>query len=209
MSPPAGISFIPTGGAWDFPNGDSGICTGCGTFDWSTIFTITNQLPAASCGTYAEAFGNPNCEVKITGNISAEGDVAAAVDGTGGYLGTPFSTAAATPFSLTVYANVGDNTLDFIFSGCDNYNKATGYCDPLENPFEPITALYVDPSGTPTPGAPGVADTSESVLVANGGVAPTSSSTIPEPSSVLLLSTVLIATGFFRGYRRRNSRAGQ
>ena len=214
MPPPAGISYIPTGGAWDFPDGDSGICGDCGVFDWSTYFTITSAELPASCDTYADAFGNSDCEVTITGNISAEGDVAAAVDGSGGYLGT-FSTAAATPFSLTVYAALGNNTLDFIFSGCDSYNPGVpypggipGYCNALVPPSydEPITALYVDPSSIATPGAPGVQDMSESVLVANGGVAPPSSAptSVPESSSVLLLSTVLVSAGFFRAYRRRN-----
>jgi hypothetical protein len=220
-NPPAGITYIPPTGAWDFPDGDSAICTDCGVFDWYTEIGVTG-LPSA-CDTEAGAFGNSSCEITISGAISAEGYVATALgqlpgEGYGGYLGngggpTLFNTASATSFSMTYYALNGGNYLDFIFTGCDSYNPGlpypgaliAGYCNPTGNYNEPITALYVDPSWTiAAPGTP-VSDISESVLIADGGVAPASA--VPEPNNLLLLATSLLVMSAMDVLRRKRKRA--
>jgi hypothetical protein len=89
IPPPAGISFIPPvgAGAWDFPNGDSGICTDCGAFDWRTVSEITNQLSAASCGTYALAFGNPDCVIRIKATSRPKARSALRLTGSVAFLG--------------------------------------------------------------------------------------------------------------------------
>jgi hypothetical protein len=216
QGPPAGITYIPTTGGWDFPSGDSGLCTDCGVFDWyNTMGFIVSGLPSY-CDTYADSLGNSNCEITISGALSGEGYVSMAVgpdpgDNSGGYLesspGDPilFTTAAATPFSMTVYVANGFNTVDLIFTGCDSYDPAGDPYNPCyldQNVNEPITALYVDPSWSiAAPGTPAV-DISESTLIANAGIEPSSSA--PEPGSLWLLASpllVLVCTGILRRKR--------
>jgi hypothetical protein len=201
--PPAGITYLPATGGWDFPGGDSGCCTG--VFDWYTEFGVSG-LPSY-CDTYSDSFGNANCKITINGALSAEGYVGMAVgdlpgSNSGGYLsdgnGVPilFNTASETPFSMTVYASNGGNYADFIFTGCDTYNPAfpTNPCFADQNPWEPIVGLYVDPSWTIAPPGTPVDDVVESTLIADGGIEPVTG--VPEPGSVLLLgSTVLTIVG--------------
>jgi len=219
QGPPAGITYIPPiGGGWDFPYGDSGLCTACGVFDW--YFTggfIVSGLPSY-CDTFTDSQGISNCELTVTGALSAEGYVAMALgpdpgSNSGGYLESSpsnpilFTTAAATPFSITVYAANGYNTVDFIFTGCNSYNPALGPYNPCfadANPNEPITALYVDPSWTiAAPGTPAV-DIPESTLIANAGIEPASGT--PEPGSLRLLGSALLALVCTRILRRKRGK---
>ncbi|HUB79721.1 MAG TPA: PEP-CTERM sorting domain-containing protein [Bryobacteraceae bacterium] len=201
QGPPAGIKYVPATGGWDFPDGDSGCCTG--VFDWYTQFDVSG-LPA-SCDTYADAFGNSNCEMTIVGGLSAEGYVGMAVGGTpgdgfGGYISDAsnnpilFTTANETGFSMTIYASNGANFADFIFTGCNTYNPAADPINPCfadQNTDEPIVGLYVDPSWTIAPPGTPVDDIPESTLIADGGIEPVTS--VPEPGSLPLLGSALLA----------------
>lgn len=199
QGPPAGITFRPPTGGWDFPGGDSGCCAG--VFDWYTQFGVSG-LPSY-CSAYAAALGNPNCEITLSMSVAAEGYVGVSVgpsagNGYGGYGGNSpgspilFNTANDTPFYMTFYATNGTNFLDFVFTGCDNYNPLSPYltCNPAANPWEPIVALYVDPSWSIAPPGTPAFDTPEFSLIATGGVPPTAT---PEPRSVPLLGSALLA----------------
>lgn len=154
----------PSGAFWVAQLGD--VQFGAPVNDWGVKF-------AAPAGT-----GN----ITVTGTMAAEGPVAVAVNGFG-YFAGPQSLTQLGQFSVTVAAGT-TNTLDFIFTGCISYPACTGS-------NEPVYGLLVDPNWSPAlPGTP--LDTiPESVLFADGGVAPAISST-PEPGSLLLFGTGLL-----------------
>ena len=128
--------------------------------------------------------------ITVTGKMAAEGPVAVALNGFGNFGGLQSLTQLGN-FSVTVAAGT-TNTLDFIFTGCISYPACS-------SSNEPVYGLLVDPNWSPAlPGTP--LDTiPESVLFADGGVAP--SSAMPEPGSLLLLGTGLL--GVMGAARRR------
>ena len=134
--------------------------------DWRVTFTT----PAGT--------GN----ITVTGTMAAEGSVAVALNGSGIFAG-PQSLTQLSQFSVTEAAGT-TNTLDFIFTGCISYPScgANG---------EPVAGLLVDPSWSmAAPGTP--PDTiPESVLFADAGVAP--SSTTPEPPALIMLGSGLLS----------------
>jgi len=155
----------PSGAFWVAQKGD--VQFGAPVNDWRVTFTT----PAGT--------GN----ITVTGTMAAEGPVAVALNGFGNFGGLQSLTRLG-KFSVTVAAGT-TNTLDFIFTGCISYPACSSSID------EPVYGLLVDPNWSPAlPGTP--LDTiPESVLFADGGVAPTNPA-VPEPGSLLLLGT-----GFF------------
>ena len=186
--------FTPSNGTWDTTGADDqeyGGCQytlNCPVFDWRIYFNVP--------------LGQTT--VTITGEIAANGPVAAAVDGVGGYLGD-FSTAGPSPFTLTVNVNntsVNDvtcdatecqNYIDYIFTGCTDWPSCSApYTGPPGTLLEPVSELYVDPSFTTAlPGAT-IDDIPESTLLASGGAGPVSPVATPEPDALLLLGPVLL-----------------
>jgi len=164
-----GFVPAPAGTQWIAPGSDTGAGYPGIVFDFRVFFNATTTGP-----------------ITISGDLAAEGSVAAFVDGLGAYLGNQ-SLLALNPFSLTVNAASGSNFLDFVFSGCVSFPACTGE-------FEPVAALLVDPSFVPAaPGTP-VDIVSESEGFADGGVMPaTVPISTPEPSSLLLLGIALLA----------------
>jgi hypothetical protein len=129
--------------------------------------------------TFSAPAGTGN--ITVTGTMAAEGPVAVALNGFG-YFAGPQSLTQLGQFSVTVAAGT-TNTLDFIFNGgCIGYDNCQ------------TAGLLVDPTWSlAAPGTP--LDTiPESVLFADGGVAPPSSTT-PEPASFLLMGSGLLAMG--------------
>ena len=153
----------PSGAFWVAQKGD--VQFGAPVNDWRVTFTT----PAGT--------GN----ITVTGTMAAEGSVAVALNGFGIFAG-PQSLTQLGNFSVTVAAGT-TNTLDFIFTGCISYPACS-------SSNEPVYGLLVDPDWSPAlPGTP--LDTiPESVLFADGGIAP--SSAMPEPGSLLLLGTGLL-----------------
>lgn len=171
-------SFLPTpagpsGALWVAQKGD--VQFGQPVNDWRVTFTT----PAGT--------GN----ITVTGTMAAEGPVAVALNGFGNFGGLQSLTQLGN-FSVTVAAGT-TNTLDFIFTGCISYPTCSGS-------GEPVYGLLVDPNWSPAlPGTP-VDTIPESVLFADGGVAPMNSN-VPEPGSLLLLSTGLL--GLMGAARRK------
>jgi PEP-CTERM motif len=157
----------PSGAFWVAQKGD--VQFGAPVNDWRVTFTT----PAGT--------GN----ITVTGTMAAEGSVAVALNGSGIFAG-PQSLTQLGQFSVTEAAGT-TNTLDFIFTGCISYPGC-------HSSNEPVYGLLVDPNWSPAlPGTP--LDTiPESVLFADGGVAPPSSTT-PEPASFLLMGSGLLAMG--------------
>lgn len=202
---PGYSGFHPSGvNTWDATGNDDQEYAGCQytsncpIFDWRVYFDVPVGQTA----------------VTITGDLAAYGPVAADVDGAGTYLGV-FSTTAATPFTLTVAVNnpsISDvscdstecqNYIDFIFTGCTDWPSCSAPYSPNPDLLEPLSELYVDPSFTTAlPGTP-IDDIPESTLLATGGAGPVSPVPIPEPGSLFLLGTALMAVG---GACRRRQR---
>jgi len=149
-----GFLRAPAHGAyWVAPLGD--VQNGSGVFVWRVHFST----PADSA------------PIIVSGDLAADGQVAVAIDGVGGYLG-PESLTALGYFSIAVQPSSATvHTLDFIFTGCAAYPVCSGGLD------EPVTALLVTeaswslaPEGTTLDTVP------EATLVANGGVEPVTAS---------------------------------
>ena len=172
VQPPAGINWIA-------PGGDTGCC------DRGTVFDFRVFFNAATAG-----------PITISGDLAAEGSVAAFVDGFGAYLGDQ-SLLALQPFSLTVNVASGSNYLDFVFNGCNDFPAC------LSSDYDPVSALLVDPSYLPAaPGTP-VDNVPEAVGIANGGVEPATGA--PEPGTFTLLGLALAALGFARKRERQST----
>jgi hypothetical protein len=123
--------------------------------------------------------------ITVSGTIAPEGQVGVALNGFGNFAGLQSLTHLGN-FSVTVAAGT-TNTVDFIFTGCISYPACSGS-------NEPVYGLLVDPSWSPAlPGTP--LDTiPESVLFADAGVGPPSSTT-PELASFFLMGSGLLAMG--------------
>jgi hypothetical protein len=164
----------PSGAFWIAPTGDSGCCLAGSVFDYRVSFSVPTGVSAAT----------------VSGTLATLGSAAAAVNGLGTFLG-PQSLTALTPFSFSVSVNPGANFLDFIVNGCVSFPSCGGA-------FEPVSALLVDPSWMPAAPGATLVTTPESVLFADGGVAPSST---PEPPALVLLGSGLMSLALF--LRRR------
>jgi hypothetical protein len=171
-----GFMNAPSGSLWDAPGGDTGCCVNGTVFDYRVIVDV----PVAE-------------NITLSGNVAAEGSVSVFLNGLGNYILGPTSLTAPSPIvnpqgqAISFSANAGGNYLDFVFSGC----LSPPACSTI-NPFDPVSALLVDPSWVPAlPGAV-IADVPEADAIADYGVAPTSIAT-PEPRGFLFLGISLLA----------------
>jgi hypothetical protein len=178
----------PSGSLWDAPDGDTGCCGNGSVFD----YRVEVDVPVAE-------------NITITGSVAAEGSVSVFLDGFGNYILGPTSLTSLSPIldasgnAISFSAVAGANYLDFVSSGCDSYPVCLGNYD------QPVSALLVDPSWVPAlPGAI-IADVPESDAIADGGVAPTSTSALPEPNSILFLGTSLLALAGMDVLRRKRA----
>lgn len=174
-----------SGAQWDASAGDVGYVEGCG-------FGPLDRCPTFVWGV---DFNSPMAQnIVINGFFAAEGSVSLAVNGMGTFLGVgSINAETAFPTNFGFAVNAGQNELDFIFTGCDNYSP-TG-CSGTD---EPISALLVDPSfSTAPPGTP-IAGMPEADLVAAGDA-----QVAPEPGYYGVLAVCI--AGLLFAARRRNA----
>ncbi len=214
--------FTPTGiNTWDTTGNDTQEYAGC---------QYTSNCPVFEWRVFFDA---PVGETAITlsGDVAANGPVAVAVDGLGAYIAGTVSTAASTPILCTLGGGspgtacsfavntpiitsvpmncdgvVCQNFLDFVFTGCVDWPSCSAsYDTDVPEPLlEPVSELYDDPSWVTAPPGTPLEPISESVLLANGGAAP---SAIPEPSSLILLAGGLAGVHIRKRQRKPSAAA--